>query len=262
MTKYVAIGDLHFGFDKQLLPGGKWKKTPVHEDAAFRVFLQFAEKFRPDKILMMGDMFDMRPVCRHELDVPKKIEGQRLIEVYEKGFDYFINPILRLNAEVIWVDGNHEAWAYNLANKYPGIDGMIDPVNYLELRRRGIVCYPQGTILRLGKLAFAHGDGLVNGDVKYVAKKAVERYSSSIRIWHFHTYQVFTKETLKNKAYQTGVAVPCLCNRGPSYQTVHLNGWTHGFNYGFIEPNGEFHDYVAVIWRGKLMTAEGEVYRV
>jgi hypothetical protein len=69
---------------------------------------------------------------------------------------------------------------------------MIDPVSYLDLRKRGVVFHPQGDIFRLGKLSFAHGDGLVQGG-KHVAAKAVERVGSSVRIWHFHTYQVYSR---------------------------------------------------------------------
>jgi hypothetical protein len=115
----------------------------------------------------------MRPVSRHEVDgQPKKVEGQRLVEVYQRGYNAIVQPILSLNAEVHWFDGNHEAWAYQLANRFPGIDGMIDPFSYMQLRDKGVTFHPQGEIFRLGKLSFCHGDGLVKGG-KHVAAKAV-----------------------------------------------------------------------------------------
>jgi len=259
MKKFLAFGDLHFGWDKTVSPTGRWSVAPVHDEKAFNCMLSFAKIFKPDVILMMGDNFDMRPVSRHEIDLAKKMEGQRLQEVYEKGYDFFIKPLLALGAELHWFDGNHEAWAYQLANKYPGIDGLIDPYTAMNLKKDKIVFHKQGEFFKLGKLAFAHGDNFVNGSAKYVAQRAVERYGSSIRIWHFHTYQAATRETLKNNAYQTGIAVPCLCNRGPSYDTCHFNSWMHGFLYGYIEPSGAFHDHIAVIWNGKTI-AEGKTY--
>ena len=223
--------------------------------------LKFAKNFKPEVILFMGDILDMTPVCHHDFDRPRELEGQRLQEVYEKAYKDIILPVHGLGAgEVLWVDGNHEAWAAKLANRFPGIDGLIDPYHCLGLNKLGFQYHPPGSIAKLGKLAFAHGDTITNSRLN-AAKRAVERFGSSIRIWHHHTYQVFTKETLKNLAYQSGVAVPCLCSRGPKYQQTHLNSWVKGFNYGFIEKQ-DFHDYVAVIWKNKLQTGDGHVYKL
>ncbi len=260
LIKYVALGDLHYGWDKKVSPMGRPTRHPVHEIAAFQAMMKFVKDFKPDRIYLMGDMFDMRPVCRHEIHLAKAMEGQRLREMYEKGNEFFLEPCLKTGAEVHWLDANHEAWAYQLAAQFPGVDGIIDPANYLEMKKRGVVLHPLGSIIKVGRLALAHGDTIVKGSVKYAAQRAVERYCSSIRVWHFHTYQAFTKETLKNMAYQTGVAVPCLCNRGPSYEATSLNGWMHGFNYGFVENSGEFHDYVVVIWRGRFHAPSGVLY--
>jgi UDP-2,3-diacylglucosamine pyrophosphatase LpxH len=74
-------------------------KKPVHDIKAFDAMLRFARDYKPDVVLMMGDIFDMRPVSRHEIDgQPKKVEGQRLKEVYEKGDSAIIKPVLSLGA--------------------------------------------------------------------------------------------------------------------------------------------------------------------
>ena len=260
MKKFLAFGDLHYGYDKVIDSTGRVMVQPVHDVKAFQCMMKFAKVFKPDIVMMMGDVFNMQPVSRHVIhDSPKKIEGQRLVQDYQEGNEFFLKPILSLGAETHWFDGNHEAWAYQLVTKFPGIDGLVDPYTYLEMKKRGIHFHKQGEFFKLGKLAFHHGDNFVKGSVRYVAQRAVEKYGSSIRVWHFHTYQVYTRETLKNNAYQTGMAIPCLCNRGPAYDTTQFNSWMHGFLYGYIEPNGSFHDNVSVIWKGKTV-AEGKVY--
>jgi hypothetical protein len=259
--KFLVLADLHFGFDKRIRPDGNTRSTPVHDVAAFNATMAFAKDYQPDIVILLGDNFDMRPVCRHEMDRPKKMEGQRLVEAYDKGDRFFIQPLLNLKGspEIHWFDGNHEAWAYQLTDKFPGADGMLDPYRYLDLGKRGLVFHPQGDIMRLGKLAFAHGDTLVRGAGKFAAARAVEVYGSSIRIGHFHTWKVHTHPVMKNGAYQTGVVIPCLCNRAPTYDLSPINSWVQGFDHGEVTANGRFDDAVAVIWRGRT-TVHGKVY--
>jgi hypothetical protein len=258
-TRWVNMGDLHFGWSKRTSPQGRQTKTPIHDLTAFQTTLEFIKAYQPDTIGLMGDMVDMKPVCRHELDQPKKLEGQRLVETYEKFDDLIIKPLLETGAEITWMDGNHEAWAYALTNKFPGLDGMLDPYSYLKLRQRGIRFIPQGGVLQTGKLSHMHGDTLIRGGGKHAAAMAVDKFGSSIRVWHFHTKQFHTRATHKNGAYISGACVPCLCDRGPSYQLTHINSWVKGFEWGVAESNGTFWDDIAVIWQGRT-TINGKVY--
>jgi hypothetical protein len=45
MTKYVAFGDLHYGFNKKVSPEGKLTSTPVHELSAYRAMFKFILDF-------------------------------------------------------------------------------------------------------------------------------------------------------------------------------------------------------------------------
>jgi len=254
-VSFLAFGDLHFGYSRSVSPSGKLVSTPVHNTKAFRAMLEFARDFKPDIVLFMGDNFDMRPVNRHGLDKPKEVEVQRLVEVYEKSMEFFIKPFLDLAPTVHWFDGNHEAWVWELEAKYPGISGMLDPVSYLGLRK-DVIYHPYGEIYRLGDVYFAH---TVVRSSKNCAKAAVDKVRAPVRIWHFHTYQAYTQEAMKNHGYQTGVAVPCMCNRGPDYDPFKINHWVNGFLYGWVEPNGDFHDNVVIIWKDKFI-AGGKLY--
>lgn len=244
MKKWVAFGDTHF-------PYTDWEAVGL-----LNGFLSF---WKPDVVLWMGDIFDMRAVNRHDLENrrAKGLEGQRLLEDYRSGWNQLIHPILRRTkrAEHWWVDGNHEAWAYRLEDRIPGLEGLIDPYNVLNLDRYFARYQRQGGFFHLGKLAFCHGDALVRGSSKYCAARAVERYSSSVLIWHFHTRQIWTRETLKNMGFQTGFCVPCLCVLEPYYSLTPINSWVHGFAYGLVEDDGQFHVEVPVIWGGRLFAA-------
>lgn len=243
-VRWIAFGDVHF---------------PFVDEEAFRTLLEFVRYWKPREVLFMGDIFDLTPINRHDLErrSVRNLEGKRLIADYEAGMKSVIMPVLKAagKARFWWMDGNHEAWAAKLVDRLPGLEGMVDPWNALKLDRYFEKYGSQGSFFQLGKLAFCHGDGLVRGAARYCAARAVERYGSSILVWHYHTRQVWSRETLKNEAYQTGFSVPCLCNLVPYYSPVPLNAWVHGFAYGLIEPDGQFHVDVPVIWRGRLFAA-------
>jgi hypothetical protein len=260
MDKFLGLWDLHYGYDKITLPSGKSKIVPVHSVNGFHTMMEFARWYKPSVIILGGDNFDMRPVCRHDRGLPKKQEGQRLVEVYQKGWEFFLEPLLKLpgHPEVHWFDGNHEAWSYQLANEFPGIDGMIDPYTYLELKDKGIVFHPQGDIWRFGKLGITHGDGLVRGAGLTAAKQAVTLYGSSIRLGHFHSWQVYTKPVLKDADYVNGVVVPSMCTRAPSYSLSPVNTSVNGFLYGVVYDNGKFDDAVVLVRNGRCSVAGKE----
>ena len=242
--RFLALGDVHY---------------PHHDPDSVELVLRFLRKWKPHVLLLMGDIFDMLPISHHEIGSGnlKKLEGQRLLRDYEEGFKTLIVPLIKASpgAYRVWVDGNHEAWALKLEGKIPGLEGMLDPFSVLNLEKYFHLHAPQGSVIYLGRLAFSHGDSIVRSG-KYLACRAVERFSSSILIWHHHTFQVHTRETLSTMAYQTGISVGCLANLHPHYKPLPLHSWVHGFAYGIIHPSdGSFHVDCPVIWNRRLMAA-------
>lgn len=241
--KWLGVGDIHY---------------PHHDPVAVQLVTRFIRLWKPDYLFFMGDVFDMLPISHHEYSPSslnlRKIEGLRLIEDYRQGWESVMKPMTESarKAYKVWVDGNHEAWAEKLTGRIPGLEGMIDPYSVLGLHRTFDLYAPQGSILRLGRLSLTHGDSLVRGS-KYVAARAVERFSSSIVMWHHHTVQVYTRETLHNMGFQTGISVGCLANLHPHYKPTPIHSWVHGFAYGLIfVADGSFSVHVPIIYDGRL----------
>jgi hypothetical protein len=119
---------------------------------------------------------------------------------------------------------------------------------------------PLGGAFNLGKLTFIHGDQLSGGEG--AAKAGVISYERNLRFGHYHTFQVATKNSpLDYKHAKTGIAVPCLCKKGPSYGKGRPNRWASGFNWGFVGEKGNFTDYVTVMVDGEFIGPSGKLYK-
>lgn len=252
MTKFVALYDLHWGFERV---GGH--KRPLHDERALKSALKFISEFEPDVVILGGDMLDCACISHHTKGKPGQKEGLRLLADAKGLQEALIKPLENTNAELVYITGNHEAWLDQLVEGEPGLEGIVDLRAILALGEDWRVV-PQGGTYKLGKLVFAHGDQFSGGE--HIGKAAVTAAEKSVRFGHFHTYQVYTKTSVVTEKSHTGIAIPCLCRKDPSYGKGAPNKWIQGFNYGFVGEKGTFHDYVALIQDGSTVI-DGKVYR-
>lgn len=255
MKKYVALFDTHIGFERR---GGH--KVPLHDPKALAAVLAFIRDFTPDVVILGGDILDCGAISHHNHGKPGRVEGLRLLSDAQFCKEELIQPIqdvLGEKGEGVFIVGNHEDWIEQLVEEEPGLEGILSLRPLLSLDQRWKVV-ERGGHFNLGKLTFIHGDQLTSAE--FCAKNAVITYERSIRFGHFHTHQVYTKSTpIDQNVGRTGVAVPCLCRKDPSYGNGKPNKWVQGFNYGYLLPSGNFNDYTPIIVDGKFV-AEGKVY--
>lgn len=255
MERFVALFDLHFGYERK---GGH--KVPLHDSRALGAALAFIQDFKPDHLILGGDMLDCGVVSHHNHGKPGATEGLKLIGDAKECKAAVIQPLevmLPKKATKTYIIGNHEDWLTDLTDKIPALEGIVDLNTLLGLDRWKVI--PQGGSHKLGKLTFVHGDTVKGGE--NVAKAAVTNYERSIRFGHHHTFQTFTKTSpYDDKIGKTGIAVPCLCGKNPRYMEGKPNRWVQGFNFGYLNDNGTYTDYIAIIVDGKF-TYNGLVYR-
>lgn len=253
LHRFVALFDLHWGYERV---GGKAR--PLHDPRAIAIALQFIRDFKPQTVILGGDILDCGAISHHNDRKPGRVEGLRLFsdatELQEKVFQ-------RLDAQAsienrIYITGNHEDWLNDLVEQNPGLEGLVDLRRLLHLGDRWRVL-PQGAAYQLGKLWFIHGDQLRGGE--HCAKAAVLQWERNVRFGHHHTYQAYTKIAPADSWGHTGVSVPCLCTKAPKYGEGGANRWIQGFNYGWVGPRGFFQDRVALIVNNQCM-AEGKLY--
>ena len=253
MEKFVALFDLHWGYARQ---GGH--KVPLHDQRALDVALQFVSDFKPHHTILGGDILDCGAISHHNDGKPGEVEGLRIRQDAQEARKELILPVESYTKDrLVYHIGNHEDWLQDLVMRCPPLEGLVEAEHILSLGKRWEVV-EVGGISRLGKLHFVHGEHV---KTQNLAKAAVETYERNIRFGHHHTYQVYTKTSPVESNGHTGVAVPCLCRKDPTYGKQAPNKWKQGFLYGYVDcPDNTFNDYVAVIVNGKV-TIGGKTYR-
>jgi hypothetical protein len=253
MEKFVALFDLHWGYERR---GGH--KVALHDEKALSVAMQFIADFEPDNVILGGDILDCGSISHHHKGRSGEVEGLRVAQDAQELHDALIAPLESMvDGRLVYHTGNHEDWLNDLVAEMPGLDGVVDVRSILSLDPRWELI-ESGEASRLGKLVFLHGDQIKGGE--HSAKAATVAYEANVRFGHHHTFQVYTKTSAIDANGHTGIAVPCLCKKGPRYGGGAPNRWMQGFLWGFTGgPKGSFNDYVSVIVNGSA-TINGETY--
>lgn len=254
ITKFAFLTDIHFGFERR-----NGHKVALHDPTAFAVTLSYLRDFRPDVLILGGDILDCGAISHHNHGKPGRTEGLRLLQDARDCRRMVLDPLEALRpVRQIYITGNHEDWLTDLTDDQPGLEGIIGLRPLLKLGPKWEVI-EQGGYLNLGKLTFIHGDTLGPGE--HHAKNAVISYERSIRFGHFHTFQAYTKTSpIDVKLGRTGIAVPCLCTKGPKYGESKPNRWVQGFCSGYVTSDGTYSDYISIITNGRLVAPNGKVY--
>lgn len=245
-TRFVALGDTHYGYERT---GINNKLKPIHNQRCIDGVIEFCHDYQPDQLNFVGDGLDCSPISHWSRSKKRSMEGLRLLQDIEGFNKSIITPLdqaLPPTCKKIFVEGNHEYWLRMVLEDYPALDGILDLEKFLKFGERGWAFLPMGSAIRMGKWFGIHGENLGNSEA--IGKKAVNDYERSIRVWHNHTYQAYTKRTSVDLSeVKNGVSVPGLCDRAPGYGKKAPNRWAHGFCWGEVYGSGYFTDHVTVI---------------
>jgi hypothetical protein len=254
LRRFAAIFDLHWGYENV---GGH--KKSFHDPRAWETTLKFLSDFKPQDIILGGDILDCGAISHHNQGKPRKTEGFRLLRDAEECHANVIKPlesILPKDGRKEYIVGNHEDWIEQLLDEDPALEGLIDIRQLLKLGKWNVT--KQGGGVQYGKLYFVHGDTVTGGE--HVAKAGVVNYERNLRFGHHHTYQTYTKTSpIDTLLPHTGIAVPCLCSKDVGYMRRRPNRWVQGFEYGYMSTKGPFSDNIAVIINGQLVM-NGKTY--
>jgi hypothetical protein len=246
---------LHYGYENK-----NKKVVPMHDTPTLNIFLKFVKDFKPDTVILGGDILDCGMISHHNDRKPGKVEGLRLFRDAQELRGKLLGPLEDLvpKADLVYLIGNHEDWLDQLLDLFPGLENYFDLRTVLGLGPRWKVI-PQGGKYRLGKLIFKHGDTLTGAEG--VAKQAVTNAERSIRFGHNHSWSVFTKcSDVDLLQKHTGLSMPCACRKGPGYGKGRANKWVNGFGWGYVQPNGYFTDYVSIVIKGQTIV-NGKLYK-
>lgn len=262
MKKFLALFDLHFGYEKGYV-NGKWVTRPTHNLPLVKAVNKFAIDFQPDIIILGGDQLNCGPISHWHKGRPRLDEGLRLKHEYDLLINNIFVPLSNIPLEkVIWLQGNHEQWVEDHINENPGLEGLVsfpDYYNRLSYSQpvwsKFIEWKDHGGIYKLGKLHFTHGDTILGGG-RYAnpAEQLLKQTRVNIRCGHLHSYYATTDfNPIRSNDYHTGIVVPCMCSTNTFYMKNKPSKVLNGFLYGYVYPDGNFQDYVVVTHNNKFI---------
>jgi len=240
---------------------------PFHDELCMKAVYNFIRWFKPDELVLIGDAMDMTAASHwlKEKGKLKTLENKRIKEEYD-GFDRDIltklERIIPERCKKVYMGGNHEDWAYQLVERDPRLEGLVEPELVLHLAERGWKWIPYlsknsegGTSIgtyRVGKLLVFHGI-YTN---KYHAAKTVGMFSRSVAYGHTHDIQIYTETHVDDpRSYHTGQSIGCLCKKSPDYLKGLANRWSNAFGIMYVREGGDYNLYVPVIIKGRFTFA-------
>lgn len=242
LTRFVMLNDVH-----------------VPDNVPLNKIFDFIKQFKPDYVLLVGDIVNNDPFDRWRLALPGKAKEVPDPEPYfEECNDILFVPLRAAvpKAKFIYWIGNHEYWSTK-ARETTGVGGELFEVwNHVDgidgwVKRFGFA--------NCGRLHFCHGD-IVKNLPKHHARKVVDMMRRDVRYGHFHDIQEasFNSPTDKRELF-TARACGTLQNFNPDFMQNRPHDWQHAFTYGYVHPNGKFHDATVRIIGGQFIAA-GEAF--
>lgn len=250
--KIVALYDTHVGFDY------KGNSNHINLKPIFR----FIKDFKPDRVILGGDMHDWTPATHWIANQSIELDGQSIKRCFKELHEYLLNPILDAvpkSTEIIYLVGNHENWLEQTMLLNRNGLGYWSLQDNIDLKKFKMQIVPLNHAYNVNNhLCYIHGIFTT----LYHAKKTVEAYRKSVLYGHTHDIQVYTAVSPVDVSefYKAG-SVGCLCKLNPAYGKNQPNRWVNGFNYCYIDDDtGYFQDNQVVIVKEKFW-ANGRLYK-
>lgn len=244
MTKRIlALFDTHIPFNIDLDP----------------VF-NFIEDWKPNIIILGGDMHDWSSVSQWMADQSRALDGGIIWENYKELRMELLGPLRMAcpsHTDLIYLVGNHEYWLQQAAGINPNGRGYWELEKNIDLKHYNMKIIPINVPYVVNEnLVYIHGLYLN----QYHARKTVEAYHTSVFYGHTHDQQTYVVVSPINKDhFYKGQSCGCLCNLNPSYMKNRPNKWVNGFNFVYVDGK-YFWDTQVTIVDGKFY-ANGRLYK-
>lgn len=226
MTKFIMLNDVHVPHNIPL-------------DAIFR----YISDFKPDYILLVGDIINNDPFNHWAKKSPRKAKHLPLPKAYYRMCNnLFYKPLREAvgkGCTIVHWEGNHEYWARRAIDEMPEGEGYWEVWNNVEEVDQWI---PSKGFARLGKLWFTHGEIIKGG--MYHAKLMLAYFNRNIRYGHRHDSSSWSATSpIDIKERHTSRCCGTLEKFNPQFMEDRPHDWQHMFTQGWIRPDGTFNDY-------------------
>lgn len=130
---------------------------PFHDEQAWRLAMKAGKGFRPDRIIHLGDLWDMFAISFH----PKSPERKSNLEAEIKSGCEALDEMASLGASRLDITlGNHEdRWSRYLTQNCPEMYSFLRFEEVVRFKERGWHVTPYRSHLTVGKMHFTHEVG-------------------------------------------------------------------------------------------------------
>jgi predicted phosphodiesterase len=230
--------------------------VPYHDKTAWGTMLAAMREWKPDIVVVLGDLCDMYSVSAHDKDPRRMNRLDWELEACNEALD----QLDALGAQKkYFVEGNHETrWDRALASRATEFSAVFRLRDQLRLRERGWLFTPYKHTLRLGKLHITHDLGKSGRNAH---RDAEATYQGCAVIGHTHALELSVVSNRKGKAHVAAMFGWLGDNAKIDYRHFDkaAREWPHGFGTGRMEPNGVVHISAHPIFDAKVCV-EGHLY--
>lgn len=201
---------------------------PYHDSEAVRIAMRYLREYKPDCIILNGDIADVFSLSFWEKDPRKRNFAGELETV--RTFLILLRTAFP-KAQILYKLGNHEErFERYMSVKAPELLGVseftLDKLLHLEQLR--IKSVGDRRPIKVGKLSILHGHEFRWGITSPVnpARGFYMRAKDHVLAGHLHQPSHHSEKTINDviiSAWSTG----CLCDLKPDY--ARHNSWAHGF---------------------------------
>jgi len=222
---------------------------PFHDQLSIDTALDYADKYKPTKIVILGDLVDFFKISRFpDAKKPgKKSVGQELTIAKE-----FLEELKeRYKCKIIYYEGNHEQrLSRYILNNASEIGELVENLlpRILDFDKLGITYLTRP--FQIGRLNYLHGHEKPSGSYnpEYVTNVIFKVVLDHFICGHFHRNQTKTFKGI-GKSYK-GISLGYLAGE---LDWAIMNSWNRGFATVIYDSIGNFRAEVKEL-------IDGEVY--
>jgi predicted phosphodiesterase len=211
---------------------------PFHDQKAWNLMLKAGRFFKPDRIVVLGDMADMWSISSHDKNPARKMSFPEEVQDVNKAFD----DLDSLGAKhKDFVEGNHcfrlDRYLMTVSPQLYALPGLTTREMF-HLTERGWTYTPYKHHIRIGKLYVTHDAGNAGAQAHV---KAGNKFQSNVVIGHTHRIGVHYFSSATGESFVAGMfGWLGAAAAGEEYMNaVNMNvDWHLGFGLGWMDPKG------------------------
>ena len=212
----LVINDIHIPFEDKKTVG---------------LWLRFAKWFKPDVVVINGDLLDCQTLGRFINDPFQEVS---IVEEIRQGKQFFrkLRRAVGDKCRIVWIFGNHEfrfhSYIINNARELRGLEklSLAEQMHVEDFNVEVVFSGLKESFMTYGDLYIGHYNK-VSQHGGYTVKSLIDRHGVSVLQGHTHRFGT-TLRTLLDDTVIGGFENGCMCELNPNY--CMKPNWQHGFS--------------------------------